>query len=69
MLWAPSIKRGLGNVYHIARVDDVAACNRNIRLEAAGYAQERDDGYRCARCLSLSKTTLRRLKPTEQSKR
>lgn len=52
-MWALSIKTALGNVYHIVRDGDVAACNRSIRLEAKRYEKEPDDGYRCARCLSI----------------
>ncbi len=53
ILWAPSRKRALGNVWHVVRFGSVARCDRRQRLLVA-EATETPDGYRCVRCTALS---------------
>jgi hypothetical protein len=50
-MWAPSIKRDLGDVWHIAK-DGHARCNPRLRLSMV-ESEPRPGGYRCKRCEQL----------------
>jgi hypothetical protein len=60
IVWAPSIKRELGDVWHLA-TDGHAKCDPRVRLSVDEATKGEPDGYRCKRCEQLNVTVLKKL--------